>query len=478
MRIRIRNILPLLLAATLMVACGGGQKTPEPSASVDQNLAPPVPDVGGVKRIEVTTSGRGASEPEALSEAMKLAILEVNGAVVDTASLTMKFGLDVTNGVDTASLRGSAFADLVAQRSGGVIQSLKVVDVKQPRLGQKLYTVTITASIAKFEQSAEMQRIRVVVATPQFIEAALPMGDKTIPSSELAETLRQRITDALTQTGRFAVLDREASPELDRELAMISEGSAPSEELAKLGQAVSADVLLTTRVDRMAYNRHARQLRTSDRELVSYDGGWAITHKLVNVATRQVTASGSLSGDAPATEPTTLSSGVDSNKVLQDMTDAMVKELVASVMKRTFPVSIVARDGTDVVLSQGGQSLREGARYTVNRLGNELKDPQTGQSLGRVESPCCELVITRVAENLSYGRLENVKAALDNLPTGALVVGDLMTNVVAANSQPSVPVIDSSVATSVTADSTPIGRAEIDIPEVSASKEEVQDTKW
>ena len=128
----------------------------------------------------------------------------------------------------------------------------------------------------------------------------------------------------------------------------------------------------------MAYNRHARQLRTSDRELVSYDGGWTMTHQLVNVATRQVTASGTLSGEAPAMEPTTLSSGVDSHKVLQEMTDAMVAELVGSVMKRTFPVSIVARDGVDVVLSQGGQSLGEGARYHVIRLGDELKDPQTG----------------------------------------------------------------------------------------------------
>lgn len=51
---------------------------------------------------------RLGSASEAMPEAMKLAILEVNGAVVETASLSMKFGLDVTDGQDTASLRGSA----------------------------------------------------------------------------------------------------------------------------------------------------------------------------------------------------------------------------------------------------------------------------------------------------------------------------------------------------------------------------------
>ena len=436
---RYARIAVLLFAAALAAGCGGGEKSTE-SATPVENAAPPVPDVGGVTRLEVTTKGTGSSASEAMSEAMKLAILEVNGAVVDTATLTMKFGLDVTDGQDSASLRGSAFADLVAQRSGGVIQSLKVVDIREPGMMSKFFEVTIKASIAKFQQSKELERIRIVVATPRFDSASVPMGDQAASTSDVAETIRQRLTDALTQTGRFAVLDRETNPELERELGMISDGSAPSEELSKLGQAVSADVLLTTKITRFAYDRHARTLRASGRELVSYDGGWSATHSLVNVATRQVTASGTLSGEAPSVAPTTMSSGVDPGRVMQEMVDAMIKGIVASVMSKTFPVSIVARDGADVVLSQGGQALTEGTRYRVNRLGKELKDPQTGQSLGRVESPCCELVVTRVAANLSYGRLENLQGKLDDVPVGGLLVGEKLSNGASAATNPVAPV--------------------------------------
>ncbi|ABE46961.1 hypothetical protein [Polaromonas sp. JS666] len=53
-------------------------------------------------------------------------------------------------------------------------------------------------------------------------------------------------------------------------------------------------------------------------------------------------------------------------------------------------------------------------------MGNEMKDPQTGQSLGRTESPCCELVVERVTPNLSYGRLENVRSNLEQLSPGGL----------------------------------------------------------
>ena len=136
-----------------------------------------------------------------------------------------------------------------------------------------------------------MQKIKVVVGPMRFEQASLPMGDRSVAAAELSATLRQRISDALVQTGRFAVLDREFSPEIEQELAIIATGQAPSAELAKLSQAASADLVWSARVSSLAYNRHARQLKTSDRQLVSYSGGWALSQKLVNVATRQVTAS-------------------------------------------------------------------------------------------------------------------------------------------------------------------------------------------
>ena len=55
-------------------------------------------------------------------------------------------------------------------------------------------------------------------------------------------------------------------------------------------------------------------------------------------------------------------------------------------------------------------------------MGAEMKDPQTGQSLGRVETPCCEVVVDRVTANLSYGHLENASAGSDKLSASALVV--------------------------------------------------------
>lgn len=424
-------------AAALLAACGKQDPEKAPAAPAATNVAPPVPDAGKVGNVATTAQGFGSTAGEAVAEAMKLALLQVNGAALQSASVSAKYGLDVSLDQDAASLRANAFAEVVAQRSGGVIQNFKLVELQEPSvLGGKRYKATIEAQIAKFTPSAEMQKLKVVIGQIRFDGPSLPMGDRTVSSAEVGATIRQRISDALVQTGRFAVLDRELSADIEGELDMIKTGQAPSAELAKLSQAASADIVWSGRVSSLAYNRHARQLKTSDRELVSYSGGWALTEKLVNVATRQVMASDSLRGQAPSVAPTTLSAGVDSHKILEDMTTDMVNQVVTSVLRRTFPVTVVSRDGTNVVLSQGGQALKEGSRYQMVAMGAEMKDPQTGQSLGRVEQPCCELVIERVTPNLSYGWLENVRSNLEQLPVGGLQLRDELKGVAAAKAPP------------------------------------------
>ena len=472
-------------AAALLAACNKAE--PEKAvATAPENISTPVPDVGKLSNVLATAQGFGATPGEAVAEAMKLAILQVNGAAIESASVNVKYGLDVSLNRSSASLRANEFAEAVTQRSGGVIQNFKLVEMQEPgMLGGKQYKATIEAQIAKFQASAEMQKIKLVIGQIRFDSASLPMGDRSVSSAEVGATLRQRISDALVQTGRFAVLDREFSPEIQEELDMISSGQSPSAELAKLSQAASADVVWTGRVSSLAYNKHARQLKTSDRELVSYSGGWALTEKLVNVATRQVMASDSLRGSAPSTEATTLGRGVDGGKVLEDMSTDMVTQVVTSVLRRTFPVTVVSKDGTNVVLSQGGLALKEGARYAMVTMGAEMKDPQTGQSLGRVESPCCELVVERVTPNLSYGRLENVRSNLEQLPVGGLQLRDEIKGGAvakapqaantAAVASPNAPAATGATAAPRAAVQRP---AAADAPAAPAVKDTKSDDKW
>lgn len=408
------------LALLVLSSCGKKEEPTQPASPPPAaSAAAPMPDVGKVDTVPTSTDGYGPTPAAATSDAMKSAILQVNGATIDTGSVQVKYGLDVTDGTDSVSIRATEFAERVAQKSGGAITNFKVVSVTEPTEKGGQYKVTIAANIAHFTPAAD-KKIKVVVAPIKFSVGSFVIGSESVSAQKVADDIRQQVSVALTNTGRFSVLDREIGTDIQNELDMIKTGAAPRAETGKLGQAVTADVIWTASISTLAYNRHARQLRTSDRELVSYSGGWGVSQKLVNVATRQIMTSDSLQGTAPEVAATTMGAGINAGQVLQGMETEIANEVVASILARTFPITVVSRDGNTVVLSQGGQSVKVGTRYAMVSMGNEMKDPQTGESLGRAESPCCEVVVDKVTPKLSYGHLENTKVSLENIPLGGL----------------------------------------------------------
>lgn len=440
------------LLAMALVGCdkiGGGQNAAPASAppaiatvpasapaSVPAATAPGsnLPDVGKVEQVKVASTGSGITPGAAINDALKTAVMQVNGTRVDAASANLDMVAHATAQVDvqsaqgrdsataTAAVQGQGFANMIVTESHGLISSFKVVKLTPPASQGAPYSVDIEAQIAKFKAPADAGKIKVVVAPLYSNRSSFNIGGRAVPAQDVLNVLHQQLVDALSQTGRFAVLDRQFDGEIQNELEMINSGQTNSNDIAKLGQALSADLVWVGVVNDFNYDRHARQLKTSSRELVSYSGGWSMSQRMINLTTRQIFQSGTLQGTAPSIEPTTLGTGFDANGTIKGMEADAVKKTVEAILLRTFPVTVADRDGNNVVLSQGGSALAEGGRYAIYLQGKELKDPQTGQSLGRMETPCCEVVVNRVTPTMSYGTLENLKVKLDGAAPGSLVV--------------------------------------------------------
>lgn len=451
---RICAIAAMFMSAALVIGCGKSEQKDaqaEASAAAPAQGAPvaPVPDVGKLTTVPVKADGTGRSPGEAVNEAIKLAILQANGASVDMSSEQFKFALDVATPFDSGSIRAASFAEIVAQKSKGAVTGFSVSSLTGPD-ANGLYKASIEASVAKFVAPADSKKLKVVVAPIKIDMTQIELGDTTIPADKVAQDIRQQVIDALSQTGRFSVLDRDTS-DVQGELDLISSGQAPAAEIAKLSQAMSADVVWVGHINSLSYHKTARKLETSDRELVSYGGGWSVSQRIVNVATRQLLEADTLEGQAASIRPTTLGARFDSSQTLREMETDIVGNIVSATLMRTFPVTVISRDGNNVVLSQGGQSVKETARYQLVSMGAEMKDPQTGESLGRVETPCCEVVIDRVTPKMSYGHLENVTRTLDGTVAGTLQVRGIVKTstrtelpVPASNSAPNISSADAS----------------------------------
>lgn len=309
-----------------------------------------------------------------------------------------------------AAARASARYDQSAKLSVDRGPSSFESDVSY-RSMRSYWKVRLRADVAQYNGPKEDGRPRIVVALPRVASDSYLVGDDRVASQEVAGAIRARLSDTLTKTQRFVVLDREFGDELQAELDHIASGNVRLEDTARLGQQLATDLILTSVVERFEYPRSSRQLRMSGREVSSYSGGGRITLRLLNVATGEVVLSDRFEHELDATAPSTLPRVVDGKGMAAAMMDSLSERIGSAVVTGIFPISIVAVDGNQAVLSQGGDLLKPGEIYQAVHLGRELRDPQTGRSLGRHEAHCCTIRIDRVAQQTAYGTIEG--ATLD-----------------------------------------------------------------
>ena len=146
------------------------------------------------------------------------------------------------------------------QSAGGATTAFKVNAIDGPD-SRGFYKADVEASVAKFTPSAaDSKKLKIVIAPLRFDTASFPVGGRSMPSEKVAEDLRQHILAALTNTGRFTILDRDMGGDVAQELDMISSGSAPMAEIGKLGQAMSVDVIWVGKISEGMQNDIANRI--------------------------------------------------------------------------------------------------------------------------------------------------------------------------------------------------------------------------
>ncbi len=296
------------------------------------------------------------------------------------------------------------------------------------------WKVRVRVDVAQYRAPEEQGRPKIVVSMPKTLARSYPVGDGRVHAEAVASAVRGRLSDILTQTKRFIVLDREFGSEMQAEIDHINSGNVRVQDSARLGQQLATDLILIPTVERFEYVRSVRQLRMSDRELVSYSGGGRITLRLLNAATGEVVMSDSFEHKLASADPSTMPRVIDGASMVAEMMDSLAGQIGSAVVAEIFPVTVVSVEGDQVVLSQGGESLQTGQHWKAVYLGEEIKDPQTGRSLGRHEIPLGTIRIDRVSQRTSYGTLTEGLEALASRPfqPGGIVLREKVTPKVAS----------------------------------------------
>lgn len=336
---------------------------------------------GGARFVSTTAEGTGPTRDAALTSALLAAVEQVTGVQVGTRDvLARSFALILTDRSETVVVSETVRQE-IARISGGLVRSYRVTDVRPD--GNNT-TVRIEAEIAVFRATQDQAATRRRIAVAEF-------RDQNGRQNVFGDQLRERLVQYLTQSRRFAVLDRSNLAAYDREMATLAADS-PLTERVRIGQVLGTDYVVVGRMRSVGQVRQETFISITGETVVRQFARGNLDFQVIEIATRQVLWAGQIN------------TGTNAN--LNQTLDSMVTQLGREVTQSVYPLRLVRMDNPEeLILNQGGVTVTTGQRFRAMLLGEEITDPYTRESLGRVERETALIQVMRVDDRLSYARL-------------------------------------------------------------------------
>lgn len=336
-----------------------------------------------VEIVNVEVEGFGSSKKAAIDSALVEAVSQVNGAEI--ASKTKRQLTEVVNDEDVKS--SEAFNQEVSTITNGLIKNWKILSES---LEGNNHLVKLSVNISKFKKSVQTDRLRLAVVP--FRAADSVKVNQTVSKFEGAIT--SQLENYLTQTRRFALIDRSFLDEQTKELNLIAAGSTTSmsvDEIVKLGNRLGTDYLIVGRIEKANSVVSEKKSKVSDTVKKYLTSKARLTIRLIDVATTQIKF-------ADTYEKT-------SGTSIEKLADKLAIEIGQIVLSSVYPIRIVNASSSQVVLGQGGKTVKSGDFFKVYQLGNKLIDPYTKESLGREEIEVAVIQINNVKSKTSDAKI-------------------------------------------------------------------------
>ena len=335
----------------------------------------------------VEAKGMGGSLQRAVERALVSGISQINGAVISSrAKSSLSQASNVQGGTKTVQ-SAKSFRETISKRTKGIVKSYEILDQQEDKK-TGIYRVLLSVTVPFFKMSSQLKRLKMAVV-PLRIRKGLR---KTRLVLDFEDIFRRGLENYLTQSRRFAMLDRSFIAEQDKETAFIKGGGMRLEELARLGNRVGTDYIVTGVVERAYSYVKKTKMRTTGQVIKTPKVGARVTYRILDVASTQVKLAG--------TEKLQREAGS-----LGNIADRIAKVIGQKIVNAIFPISVLNVDGELLTLGQGGDTVRSGGVYNLVRLGKRMTDPHTGESLGRTETRVGSVKVIDTQSKMSTGKI-------------------------------------------------------------------------
>jgi TolB-like protein len=299
---------------------------------------------------------------------------------------------------DTALV--STGLEAISRKAGGTIRSYRITSMTPAPEGGFVAQVAVEIEVFRAKGLGNESRRRIAVAP---FDGAGALGPQ----------LRDSLLAYLTQTRRFAVVDRANNQAYVSEMALVSSESAAPSERARTGQVIGADYIVTGKLHVVASRTTEQVIDLTGEHVQHTTAGSAVAEfQVIEIATRQIKWAGGISMPSEG-NPSLIAAHIGED-----------------IVQAIYPMRLIKFDDPQaLVVNEGGLGLHRGQRLRAMLLGEALVDPYTHESLGQTEQEIGVIEISEVQPKVSYARLvsgrlpganqEVVLRALTQSPTPA-----------------------------------------------------------
>ena len=252
----------------------------------------------------------------------------------------------------------------------------------------------------KEQATEEKGKFRVAVGDLVISPSISPSSAKTIANSSLMAD----IENALRNGRKFEVLTRRASAmSAIRKEQQLAESNLAAGDAAETGQISNAQAIVNVEVLSFSFGRSAQAIPNMDNKWsVSDSSGLELSVQIIDTRTTSILASFPIKSSSSSGSSIVNRVGGASGGVMDATLSKAATTLANMVADSIFPIQVLSVKDKRIWVNRGDDSgMKIGDIFEVFEPGEEMIDPQTGESLGATEMEAGRAKITRVNPKVS-----------------------------------------------------------------------------
>ena len=340
-----------------------------------------------VSEVTIEVTGYGASLNSSISDGLLVAVKKVNGVKVASQSKQLLINANMNDGTQSASQSLELTAKAISESTNGAVLNYEILSEKKV---DNQYILELSVTIPKYELAEHNKRDKIAVLGAKTLFSKSSINKNYISSDKTVSAVGRELNLYLTNTNKFAVLDRANVNAVTKELDVAASSQTHITQVAKLGNKLAADYVLATTIPTFEYKIKTKKSRLDNRSIEYAEGEAVAIYKLIEVATGQTVFSDKVTVSVNHNHRQLLESEVAFNLLV----DELSRSLARDIQNNLYPIALLEKKGKSVELNSVAL-FEEGELYNIYHVDGSKAN----------ESFCCVVEISKKASAVSKAKI-------------------------------------------------------------------------